>query len=54
MLTSLKFAIHRARERARLRRVYEFLLSQSDAMLTDIGVGRGQLYHAVMHGRDTN
>jgi uncharacterized protein YjiS (DUF1127 family) len=54
MLTSLKSTVHRARERARLRRDYEFLLRQSDAMFKDIGVARGQLHHAVMHARDTN
>ena len=54
MLTSMKSALSLARERARLRRSYRFLLAQSDAMLTDIGVDRGRLHRGVLHGRDAD
>lgn len=53
MLKRIANAFHDAREHSRRRHAYRFLQSQSDAMLRDIGLSRNELYHAVMHGRDT-
>jgi uncharacterized protein YjiS (DUF1127 family) len=50
MFTTFKTAVARASERAARRRAFRFLDRQSDYMLKDIGVTRGDLYRSVMFG----
>ncbi len=52
MLSSIKSAIHRSRERAGARRAYRLLEGQSEHLLRDIGLTRDTLYGAV-HGTRT-
>ena len=54
MLTSLRLRIRRQHDRAKAYRDYRFLMQQSDVMLRDLGVGRSELYRAVVQGRATD
>jgi uncharacterized protein YjiS (DUF1127 family) len=54
MFTTIKSAVARAGERAARRRAYRFLNRQSDYMLKDIGLTRGDLYRSVMFGGERN
>jgi uncharacterized protein YjiS (DUF1127 family) len=48
MLSSIKTAIARSRERAAAKRAYRYLEGQSDHMLKDMGLSRDGLYGAVV------
>ena len=52
MFTTVKSAFARAHERAARRRALRLLDRQSDHLLKDIGVTRGDLYRTVMLGGD--
>ena len=50
MLTSIKSALCRARERAAVRRAVRLLDSQPDYLLRDMGLTRNSLQDAVLRG----
>lgn len=50
MLGSIRTTVARTGERIARRRAFRFLDRQSDYMLKDLGVTRGDLYRAVMFG----
>ena len=52
MLTSIKSALIRSRERAAARRAYRFLEGQSDHLLKDIGLTREGVRGAVFRNQD--
>ena len=52
MLSSIKSAISRSRERAAARRAYRYLEGQSDHLLKDMGLTREGVRGAVFHNRD--
>jgi uncharacterized protein YjiS (DUF1127 family) len=52
MLSSIKTALHRTRERAAARRAYRLLEGQSDHLLRDMGLTRDGMFRSVVHGQD--
>lgn len=52
MLSSIKTALHRSRERAAARRAYRLLQGQSDHLLRDMGLARDSMFDTVVRGQD--
>ena len=52
MFSTIKTVVSQASERAARRRAYRFLEGQSDHILRDIGLTRGDLYRSVVIGSD--
>lgn len=50
MLTSIKSALCRARERASVRRTCRLLDAQPDYLLRDMGLTRSSLHETVLRG----
>ena len=51
LVTMIQRSIEWLKERRRMRRATDELTALDDRMLADIGLSRGEIFHAVRHGR---